>query len=188
MLISLHKFPTFSLSTNCKPAPKSVHRRTRKLNFRSQKMQTYIKKPDTDYYYNLMSHLKTSPQVYWDIDFLLTNYYHRPECSLVINPTFSSSCLNPIIYGFTSRNFRQSYLSELRRCCLCCPHPGGHPGGRSRHGGEGNPAGVGMRLLRPPAPAGGGGRNDSLGNTLCVTSAEGYRRGSKSSRISQTSF
>ena len=28
-----------------------------------------------------------------------------------------SSCLNPIIYGFMSKSFRQSFLAELRSCC-----------------------------------------------------------------------
>lgn len=29
------------------------------------------------------------------------------------------SCLNPIIYGFMSKSFRQSFASELR-ACYCC--------------------------------------------------------------------
>ena len=30
---------------------------------------------------------------------------------------FSCSCLNPIIYGFMSKSFRQSFVAELRSCC-----------------------------------------------------------------------
>ena len=27
------------------------------------------------------------------------------------------SCLNPIIYGFMSRSFRESFISDLKHCC-----------------------------------------------------------------------
>ena len=37
---------------------------------------------------------------------------------------FFCSCLNPIIYGFMSRSFRKSFVSELKLCCCgnesCC--------------------------------------------------------------------
>jgi len=31
---------------------------------------------------------------------------------------YLSSCLNPLIYGFMSKNFRQSFDSELQELCL----------------------------------------------------------------------
>ena len=40
------------------------------------------------------------------------------------NLSFFCSCLNPIIYGFMSRSFRKSFVSELKLCCCgngsCC--------------------------------------------------------------------
>lgn len=31
-----------------------------------------------------------------------------------------NSCVNPIIYAFLSKNFRQSFKQVIRECCCCC--------------------------------------------------------------------
>ena len=36
-----------------------------------------------------------------------------------IKPYFIFSCLNPLIYGFMSKNFRKSFLFNIRSCCKC---------------------------------------------------------------------
>ena len=44
---------------------------------------------------------------------------------------FYYSCLNPVIYGFMSKNFRKSFLYNIRSCCKCknskCSQPKSTP-------------------------------------------------------------
>ena len=50
-------------------------------------------------------------------------HFHN-NFSLPKKSIFFCSCLNPIIYGFMSRSFRKSFVSELKLCCCgngsCC--------------------------------------------------------------------
>lgn len=39
---------------------------------------------------------------------------------------YFNSCLNPIIYGFMSKSFRESFVSDLRGCCCRCCSKRGH--------------------------------------------------------------
>lgn len=74
----------------------------------------------------------------------------------------SSSCLNPMIYGFMSKSFRDSFSSELRHCCRARCTRAGDSCELARFGGRasGAPRGGGGALGR--SEAGGSGRRGSL--------------------------
>ena len=48
-------------------------------------------------------------------------YFQKIKIFICNNVFFSChfSCLNPIIYGFMSKNFRNSFISNIRNCCGC---------------------------------------------------------------------
>uniref|UniRef100_S4RJ20 Cholecystokinin A receptor n=1 Tax=Petromyzon marinus TaxID=7757 RepID=S4RJ20_PETMA len=58
--------------------------------------------------------------------------------------SYASACLNPIIYCFMNKRFRQACTATISRCCasVCCSPKGAAKGARCTHGGT--PSGASM--------------------------------------------
>ncbi|XP_054457745.1 cholecystokinin receptor type A [Anoplopoma fimbria] len=85
--------------------------------------------------------------------------------------SYTSACVNPIIYCFMNKRFRQGMLSTFT-CCSCLGRKGGGSGGRGGGGGLGRSPGIGEakgeagRLsARPKANEQNGNTTPSGGST-----------------------
>ncbi|XP_032828152.1 cholecystokinin receptor type A isoform X1 [Petromyzon marinus] len=63
--------------------------------------------------------------------------------------SYASACLNPIIYCFMNKRFRQACTATISRCCasVCCSPKGAAKGARCTHGGT--PSGKWPDLREP---------------------------------------